>query len=72
MLIFSASASSCSAMLSTPRGISTQSKLPPAGRDTRVPEGKREAIVAVMIGKDEPAAALNTAAEAADAALAGK
>ncbi|CAA0126058.1 sn-glycerol-3-phosphate-binding periplasmic protein UgpB [Mycolicibacterium vanbaalenii] len=31
-----------------------------------------QAIVAVMLGKDEPAAALNTAAEAADAALAGK
>jgi multiple sugar transport system substrate-binding protein len=31
-----------------------------------------QAIVSVMLGKDQPAAALDAAAQAADAALAGK
>jgi multiple sugar transport system substrate-binding protein len=37
-----------------------------------VSEALGQAIVSVMLGKDQPAAALNTAAQAADAALAGK
>jgi multiple sugar transport system substrate-binding protein len=37
-----------------------------------VSEALGQAIVSVMLGKDQPASALNTAAQAADAALAGK
>ncbi|WP_137145450.1 ABC transporter substrate-binding protein [Mycolicibacterium sp. CR10] len=37
-----------------------------------ISEALGQAIVAVMLGKDEPASALNTAAQAADAALAEK
>ncbi|HEV7420007.1 MAG TPA: ABC transporter substrate-binding protein [Mycobacterium sp.] len=37
-----------------------------------ISEALGQAIVAVMLGKDQPAAALNSAAQAADAALAGK
>jgi multiple sugar transport system substrate-binding protein len=37
-----------------------------------VSEALGQAIVSVMLGKDQPAAALNSAAQAADAALAGK
>jgi multiple sugar transport system substrate-binding protein len=37
-----------------------------------ISEALGQAIVSVMLGKDQPAAALNTAAQAADAALAGK
>jgi multiple sugar transport system substrate-binding protein len=37
-----------------------------------ISEAMGQAIVAVMLGKDQPEAALNTAAEAADAALAGQ
>ncbi|MUL83022.1 MULTISPECIES: ABC transporter substrate-binding protein [unclassified Mycolicibacterium] len=37
-----------------------------------ISEALGQAIVSVMLGKDRPAAALNTAAQAADAALAGK
>lgn len=37
-----------------------------------ISEALGQAIVSVMLGKEEPAAALNAAAEAADAALAGK
>jgi multiple sugar transport system substrate-binding protein len=37
-----------------------------------VSEALGQAIVSVMLGKDQPEAALKTAAEAADTALAGK
>jgi multiple sugar transport system substrate-binding protein len=37
-----------------------------------ISEALGQAIVSVMLGKDQPAAALNSAAQAADAALAGK
>jgi multiple sugar transport system substrate-binding protein len=37
-----------------------------------ISEALGQAIVAVMLGKDQPADALNSAAQAADAALAGK
>jgi multiple sugar transport system substrate-binding protein len=37
-----------------------------------ISEALGQAIVAVMLGKEQPAAALNSAAEAADSALAGK
>ncbi len=37
-----------------------------------ISEALGQAIVAVMLGKDQPASALDTAAQAADAALAGK
>jgi multiple sugar transport system substrate-binding protein len=37
-----------------------------------ISEALGQAIVAVMLGKDQPASALNAAAQAADSALAGK
>ncbi|MDT5066880.1 MAG: multiple sugar transport system substrate-binding protein [Mycobacterium sp.] len=37
-----------------------------------ISEAMGQAVVAVMLGKDQPATALNSAAQAADAALAGK
>jgi multiple sugar transport system substrate-binding protein len=37
-----------------------------------ISEALGQAIVSVMLGKEQPAAALDTAAQAADAALAGK
>ena len=37
-----------------------------------ISEALGQAIVSVMLGKDQPAAALNSAAQAADTALAGK
>jgi multiple sugar transport system substrate-binding protein len=37
-----------------------------------ISEALGQAVVAVMLGKDQPAGALNSAAQAADAALAGK
>jgi len=37
-----------------------------------ISEAMGQAVVAVMLGKDQPASALNSAAQAADAALAGK
>jgi multiple sugar transport system substrate-binding protein len=37
-----------------------------------ISEALGQAIVSVMLGKDQPAAALNTAAQAADTALSGK
>jgi multiple sugar transport system substrate-binding protein len=37
-----------------------------------ISEAMGQAIVAVMLGKDQPASALNGAAQAADTALAGK
>jgi multiple sugar transport system substrate-binding protein len=45
---------------------------PTVGQYPDVSEALGQAIVAVMLGKDQPASALNTAAQTADAALADK